>query len=112
MKYLHRWLTTQADSDLSDRQLLENCAGQHDEAAFALLVKRYGPMVWRMSRRWLSDVHEAEDAFQATFLVLAHRDGPAAGRGHGQTTLRLLRAYGPGHGGGISARRQDPGLGE
>jgi len=57
-------------NDLSDADLLERFRAQHEEAAFTLLVQRHGPMVLAVCRRVLGDRHEAEDAFQATFLVL------------------------------------------
>jgi RNA polymerase sigma factor (sigma-70 family) len=59
--------------DLADRQLLERFARAGDQAAFAALVQRHGPMVLGVCRRLLRDAHEAEDAFQATFLVLVHK---------------------------------------
>ena len=61
---------------LSDRQLLERFASRRDassEAAFELLVLRHGPMVLRVCRNVLRDPFDAQDAFQATFLVLVRR---------------------------------------
>ena len=63
---------------LSDRQLLEQFAGRRDasaEAAFEVLVLRHGPMVLRVCRNVLGDSTDADDAFQATFLVLVRRCG-------------------------------------
>jgi RNA polymerase sigma factor (sigma-70 family) len=59
--------------ETSDTQLLERFVAEHDEAAFAALIGRYGSMVMNVCRRILNDSHDAEDAFQATFLVLARK---------------------------------------
>jgi RNA polymerase sigma factor (sigma-70 family) len=72
-----RALAAPGVEELSDRHLLQRFARQHDEAAFTLLVQRHGAMVLGVCRRLLRDPHEAEDAFQATFLVLARRAGSA-----------------------------------
>jgi HlyD family secretion protein len=59
----------------SDRQLLQRFASARDEASFAALVGRHGPMVMGVCRRIVRDRHEAEDVFQAAFLVLARKAG-------------------------------------
>jgi RNA polymerase sigma factor (sigma-70 family) len=72
--YLRRVLSPPADG-VPDAELLERFVHTRDEAAFELLVWRHGRAVLAICRRVLRDLHEAEDAFQATFLLLARRAG-------------------------------------
>lgn len=69
---LQRWTSPHLE-ECSDAVLLERFVQLHDESAFAALLARHGGMVWHSCRRILDDSHEAEDAFQATFLILARQ---------------------------------------
>src|SRR5260370_27129980 len=61
--------------DTSDRELLERFLVQREEAAFVALLKRHGPMVLQVCRRVQGNEHDAEDVFQATFLLFARKAG-------------------------------------
>ena len=65
----------------SDHYLLQQFACQHDESAFAALLRRHGPMAMGVCIAVLRNKHLAEDAFQATFLVLAIKAGELCKRG-------------------------------
>src|SRR5262249_33997491 len=71
--HLRRLMGSEFGSDLSDRQLLERFLGRCDAAAFAALVRRHGRTVLGVCQRLLNNAHDAEDAFQATFLVLVRK---------------------------------------
>jgi RNA polymerase sigma factor (sigma-70 family) len=59
----------------TDAQLLQRFVGEQDESAFRALLERHGPMVLGVCRRTLANPHDAEDAFQATFLLLVRKAG-------------------------------------
>src|SRR5262245_35343506 len=73
LRHLRTLSELQATRDLSDGELLERFRVHREETAFALLVQRHGPMVLGVCRRLLGDAHAAEDAFQATFLILVRK---------------------------------------
>jgi RNA polymerase sigma factor (sigma-70 family) len=73
LRHIHR-LASHPDADPgTDADLLSRFVRQRDERAFAALVSRHGPMVLGVCRRVLRDPHQAEDAFQAVFLILARK---------------------------------------
>src|SRR5262245_5251258 len=73
LRYLHKMRAARGARGLCDGALLERFLADRNEASFTILVERHGPMVLGVCARLLGDVHAAEDAFQATFLVLSRR---------------------------------------
>ncbi len=73
IQHLRRAALVQDETAQTDGQLLESFLAQKDEAAFASLLRRHGAMVLGVCSRILNNHHDAEDAFQATFLVFARK---------------------------------------
>ncbi len=71
--YLRTVAAVQHCRDKTDAELLTRFVADGEDAAFSVLVQRHGPMVMAVCRRVCGDAHLAEDAFQATFMVLAQR---------------------------------------
>ena len=96
--YVRRLVTAPPVSRLTDPQLLERFRRDNDQEAFAALVQRHGPLVRKVCWRVLRHDQDAEDAFQATFLVLARhvdsirRQGALGSFLHGAAYRTALRA--------------------
>ena len=107
-RQVHRVLSLGAVGMMPDAQLLEWFVSERDEsaeAAFEELMIRHGPMVFGVCRRVLQDAHDAEDAYQAAFLVLAKLrrfDPPEAFRGE-LAVRRCSPCGGSGEGSGCAA---------
>src|SRR5262249_44498446 len=73
IQHLRKAVLLRDGAGLTDGELPEDYLSRRDEAALAALVRRHGPLVWGVCRRALRNYHDAEDAFQATFLVLVRK---------------------------------------
>lgn len=73
LKHLRVIAAVQTSRTASDRELLGRFVETNDESAFTVLLERHGPLVQAVCRRALANAHDAEDACQATFLVLARK---------------------------------------
>jgi RNA polymerase sigma factor (sigma-70 family) len=75
LDYIRQMVGAPGSQALTDQELLHDFAADRDESAFTILVQRHGPLVWGVCRRVLHQTQDAEDAFQATFVVLARKAG-------------------------------------
>jgi RNA polymerase sigma factor (sigma-70 family) len=75
LRHIRSLVDAETTKELTDAQLLQRFAARREEAAFATLVQRHGGRVWSVCQHLLHQEQDAEDAFQATFLVLARRAG-------------------------------------
>jgi RNA polymerase sigma factor (sigma-70 family) len=75
LRHLRALVSAASAREVPDAELVARFADRGDEAAFEALLRRHGAMVLRVCRRVLGHAQDAEDAFQATFLVLAKKAG-------------------------------------
>src|SRR6516165_8974263 len=101
LQHLRKAALLRDGAGLTDGQLLEDYLRHREEAALTALVRRHGPMVWGVCRRVLPNYHDAEDAFQATFLVLLRKAASIASR-----ELLANWLYGVAHQTALKARAQ------
>jgi RNA polymerase sigma factor (sigma-70 family) len=73
IQHVRRAALLRDGAGLTDEELLKDFLSRREEAALGALVRRHGPLVWGVCRRVLRSYHDAEDAFQATFLVLVRK---------------------------------------
>src|SRR5262249_69551 len=103
---VHRLFGAGTVSGIAEEQLVDRFLTAQDEAAFAAIVARHGPMVWSVCRRFVPHGHAAEDAFQAVFLVFVRKAGSLRDRAalgpwlHGVATRVATRAR------AVAARRR------
>ena len=75
LRHIRDLVAAESMAQQPDAQLLTRFTARHDQGAFEALVRRHGPLVLGVCRRLLHNEHDAEDAFQATFWVLARKAG-------------------------------------
>src|SRR5689334_1920835 len=98
LQFVRRILVARHLEAAPDQELLHRFVSGREEAAFAALLRRHGPMVLEVCRAVLANPSDVEDAFQATFLVLARRAGSVRQRGsvgswlHGVARRTALKA--------------------
>src|SRR5438105_9371672 len=80
IEHLRRSIFVREAAGWSDGRLLSAFISHRDEAAFEAIVRRHGPMVMGVCQRVLRNRHDAEDAFQTTFLVLVRKAGAIMSR--------------------------------
>jgi RNA polymerase sigma factor (sigma-70 family) len=73
IQHIRRVVLMRDDGGLTDGQLMDLFINRQEEAALAALIRRHGPMVWGVCSRILRNNHDAEDAFQSTFLVFVRK---------------------------------------
>src|SRR5690349_14232704 len=81
LRHIRTLVAVEETTRLTDPQLLQRFCTLREEAAFAELVRRHGPLVLGVCGRVLHNRHEAEEVFQATFLVLARKAGAITKQG-------------------------------
>src|SRR6266478_8435840 len=81
IQHLRKAAILQDGAGLTDGELLECFIARRDEVAFEALMRRHGPMVLGVCRRVLKNEADAEDAFQATFLVFVRKAASIRSRG-------------------------------
>jgi RNA polymerase sigma factor (sigma-70 family) len=79
LELIRRMAVPAETQELADAELMGRYSKKHDQSAFTALLRRYGPMVLGVCRRVLGTSHDAEDAFQATFLALAREIDKSGG---------------------------------